>query len=87
MTTYSETARKIIRDLEGLNHAHFGNQSVEIVYRHVSELDDDWLHEWQELSAELSEVELAVLRYFGVDRSKGWTHQQVLALLKKDGEA
>lgn len=84
MTTYSETAHKIIRDLETLNRVKFGDGSIEIVYKAVFELDEDWVHEWQELSNELGEVEQAVLRYFGVDPSKGWTHKQVLALLAPD---
>lgn len=83
MTTYSETANKIIRDLETLNRVKFGEQSIRIVYDHVLELDDDWQAEWQKLSEEFSEVEQAVLRHFNVDPSKGWTHEQVLALLAK----
>jgi len=84
MTTYSETAHKIIRELEALNRVKFGDQSIEIVYSKVSELDNEWIQEWQKLSQEHSEVEQAVLRYFNVDPSKGWTHQQVMALLALD---
>lgn len=86
MTTYSATAHKIIRDLESLNRVKFGEQSIQIVYDAVLELDNEWQADWQKLSGELGEVEQAVLRHFNVDPSKGWTHQQIMALLDKDAQ-